>query len=120
MAQRKGSQLDADAMEPKTMAIARKKYPPAMKPSVPVRLACIHGNRNHALILAVPNIIGTFWKDVLVLYVSMRYCVLVAPNVMGALLAMGVTWFKTMSVGRWVVDASNASQLFFPGLITSV
>ena len=45
---------------------------------------------------AVPSRIGTFGKEILVLYVSMRNCILVTPNVMGALLAMGVTWFKTM------------------------
>ena len=44
MAQRKGSQLDADAMEPKPMAIARKKYPPAMKPNdVAVAVFLVHG-----------------------------------------------------------------------------
>ncbi len=91
-----------------------------MKPNAPVRLACICGNQKHALMLAVPSRIGTFGKEILVLYISMRNCILVAQNVMGALLAMGVTWFKTMSVGNRVVEASNARRLFFPCLMTSV
>ena len=67
MARQKGSQLNADAMEPKTMAIARKKYPPAMKPNAPVRSACIQENWKHALILAVPRRIGASGKEILVL-----------------------------------------------------
>ena len=120
MARRKGSQLDADAMDPNTIAIAIKKYPPAMKPNAPVKSACIRGNRKQALMSAVPRRIGSSGKEILVLYISIRNCSLVAPNVMGALLAMGVTWFKTMLVGRRVVDASKARQSFFPGLITNV
>ena len=70
---------------------------------------------------AVPSRIGLFGKDILVLYsMSMRNCILVAPNVMGESLAMGVTWFKTMLVGRQVVDALKARRLFFPSLITNV
>ena len=67
MAQQKGSQLDADAMDPKTIAIARKKYHPAMKPNAPVRSACIQGNRKHTLMLAVPRRIGASGKEILVL-----------------------------------------------------
>ena len=120
MAPQKGSQLDADAMEPKTMAIARKKYATAMKPNAPVRSECMQGNQKHALMSAVPRRIGESGNEILVLYMSMRNCILVAPNVMGASLAMGVTWFKTMSVGRRVVDASNARLSFFPCLIINV
>ena len=71
MAQRIGPQLDADALEPNTMAVARLKYPPALKPKAPVRLACICGNRKHALMLAVPRRIGVSRKEILVLYISM-------------------------------------------------
>ena len=69
---------------------------------------------------AVPSRIGPFGKEILVLYISMRNFILVAPNVMGASLAMGVTWFKTMSVRSQVVDASQQRQLFFPCLMTRV
>ena len=91
-----------------------------MKPNAPVRSACIFGNQKHDLMSAVPSRIGPFGKEILVLYISMRNCILVAPNVMGALLDMGVTWFKTMLVGSWVVEASNARRSFFPCLMTSV
>ena len=50
----------------------------------------------------------------------MRNFILVVPKVMGALLTNRVTWFITMLVGRWVVDASQQRQSFFPGLITRV
>ena len=91
-----------------------------MKPKAPVRSACICGKRKHALMSAVPRRIGASGKEILVLYMSMRNCILVAPKVMGALLAMGVTWFKTMLVGSQVVDVSNARWLFFPCLMTNV
>jgi len=39
--------------------------------------------------LAVPRRIGASGKEILVLYMSMRNCILVVPNVMGALLARG-------------------------------
>ena len=71
MARQKGSQLDADAMEPNTMAIARKKYPPAMKPNEPIRLACIQGNWKQALMLAVPRRIGVSGKEILVLFMCL-------------------------------------------------
>ena len=67
MARRKGSQLDAEAMDPKTIAIARKKYPPAMKPNAPVRSACIRGNRKQALMSAEPSRIGALGNEILVL-----------------------------------------------------
>ena len=72
MAQQKGSQLDADAMKPKTMAIARLKNPLAIKPKAPVRLACICGKRKHALMSAVPRRIVVSGKEILVLYISVR------------------------------------------------
>ena len=102
------------------MAIARKKYPPAMNPNAPVRSACICGNQKHTLISDVPSRISLFGKEILVLYILMRNCILVTPNVIGALLTMGVTFFKKMSVGSWVVDASNARWSFFPCLMTNV
>ena len=71
-----------------------------MKPNAPVRLACIHGKRKHALILAVPRRIGASGREILVLYMSMRNCIFVVPNLMGALLSTGVTWFIAMMVGR--------------------
>ena len=120
MARRKGSQLDADAMDPKTIAIARKKYPPAIKPKAPVRSECIRGNRKHALMTAVPRRIVASGKEILVLYISTRSCILVVPKMMGASLSMGVTWFITMSVGRRFVDASQQRRSFFPVLITRV
>ena len=70
--------------------------------------------------LAVPRRIGASVKEILVLYMSMRNCILVIPNVMGAPMSMGVTWFIKISVGRWVVDASYQRRSFFPGLITRV
>ena len=69
---------------------------------------------------AVSKRIGVSGKEILVFYMSMRNCILVVPNVMGALLAMGVTWFMTMSVGIRIVDASQQRRSFFPGLITRV
>ena len=69
---------------------------------------------------AVPKRIGASGKEIIVLYILIKNCSLVAPNVMVASLATGVTWFKTMSVGRRVVDASNARRSFLPGLITNV
>ncbi len=62
-----------------------------MKPNAHVRSACICGNKTQAVMSAVPSRISTFGKEILVLYISMRNCILVAPNVMGALLAMGET-----------------------------
>ena len=41
IAQQKGSQLEADALKLKTINVARLKYPPALKPNKPVKLACI-------------------------------------------------------------------------------
>ncbi len=69
---------------------------------------------------AVPRRIGALGKEILVLYMSIRKLVFVEPKVMGASLSMGVIWFRTMSVGRRVVDALNANLFFFPGLITNV
>ena len=106
MSRQKGSQLDADAVEPKTMAIARLKYPPALKPKAPVRSACIRGKRTHALMLAVPRRIVASGKEILVLYISVRNCNFVVPKVMGASLSTGVTWFMMTLVGRQVVNAS--------------
>ena len=87
------------------MAVARLKYPPALKPKAPVRSACIHGKRKHNLMSAVPRRIGLSGKEILVLYISMRNCILVIPKVMGALLTTGVTWLITILEGRQVVDA---------------
>ncbi len=39
IAQQNGSQLDAEAVNPKTMAVVRLKCPPARKPQTPVRTA---------------------------------------------------------------------------------
>ena len=83
MAQRNGSQLDADAVEPKTMAIARLKYPPALNPKAPVRSAFICRKRKHALISAVPGRIGSSRKEIRVLYMLIRNFILVVPYVMG-------------------------------------
>ena len=77
-----------------------------MKPKAPIRSACICRKWKHALMLAVPRMIGASGKEILVLYISMRNYILVVPKVMGALLLKGVTWFITMSVGRRFVDAS--------------
>ena len=71
IAQRNGSQLEADAFDPKTIAVARLKYPPALKPNAPDRLACIRANLKHALISAVASRIGLSGKEILVLYMSM-------------------------------------------------
>ena len=89
MERQNGSQLDADAVEPKTMAIARKKYPLALKPKAPVRLACICEKQKHALMLAVPRRIAAPGKEILVLYISVRNCNLAVPKVMGASLSTG-------------------------------
>ena len=105
-AQPNGSQLDADALEPNTMAVARLKCPPVLKPKAPVGPACICGNRKHALKSAVPRRIGLSGKEIFVLYISIRNCNLVVPKVMGALLTTVVTWFIIMLEGRQVVDAS--------------
>ena len=51
---------------------------------------------------------------------STRSLIFVEPNVMGASLVMGVMRLRTMSVGRKVVDASNAMRSFFPSLTTNV
>ena len=56
--------------------------------------------------LAVPRRIGASGKEILVLYMLVRNFILVVPNVMGASLSTGVTWFITMSMGRRVVYAS--------------
>ena len=77
-----------------------------MKPKAPVKLACILRKQKHALMLDVPRRIGASGKEILVLYMPMRNCILVVPKVMGALLSTGVTWFIAMLVGRQVVYAS--------------
>ncbi len=46
------SQLDADAVEPKTMAVARLYRSSAKKPNAPVRSAWILANQKHALMSA--------------------------------------------------------------------
>ena len=71
MARRKGFQLDADALDPITIAVARLKYPPALKPNAPVRSACIWGKLKHALMSAVAKRIGFLGKEIRVLYISM-------------------------------------------------
>jgi hypothetical protein len=48
----KGSQLLADALDPKTMLVAKKYKFSAIKPKAPVRSACILGKRKHAVISA--------------------------------------------------------------------
>ena len=91
-----------------------------MKPKAQVRSACMRQKRKHALMLAVSRKISASWKEIFVLYISMRNFILVVPKVMGALLSTGVTWFITMLVGRKVVDASQKRRSLFPGLITRV
>ena len=105
-ARQNGSQLDADALRPNTIAVARLKYPPALKPKAPVRSACICGKQKQVLMSAVPRRIGLSGKEIFVSYTSVRNCNYVVPKVMGASLSTGVTWFITMSVERRVVDAS--------------
>jgi hypothetical protein len=49
------SQLDADAVEPNTIAVARLYNLSAMKPKAPVKSAWILGNQKHALTTARPR-----------------------------------------------------------------
>ena len=52
MARRKDSQLEADAVEPNTIAVVRLYRLLARKPNAPVRSAWILANRKQALMLA--------------------------------------------------------------------
>jgi len=71
MAQQHGSQMEVDALDPKTIAVARLKYPPALKLKAPVRSACILEKEKHALISTVVSRIKLSRKEILVLYILM-------------------------------------------------
>jgi hypothetical protein len=55
MAHLNTSQLDADAVEPNTIAVVRKYNSSAMKPKAPVKSAWILGNWKHTLTSARPR-----------------------------------------------------------------
>jgi hypothetical protein len=55
MAHLKASQLDADAVEPNTIVVARLYNLSAMKPNAPVKSAWILGYQKHALTSARPR-----------------------------------------------------------------
>jgi hypothetical protein len=59
IAHQKASQLEADVVEPNTIAVARLNNSSAMKPNAPVMSAWIHANQKHALISAKPRRILT-------------------------------------------------------------
>ena len=66
-----GSQLEDDAFDPKTVAVARLKNPPALKPNAPVWSECILAKQKHALISAIASRIGLSGNKILVLYTLM-------------------------------------------------
>jgi hypothetical protein len=55
IARQKASQLEADVVEPNTIAVARLNNSSAMKLNAPVMSAWIRANRKHALISAKPR-----------------------------------------------------------------
>ena len=55
MARLKASQLDADAVEPNTISLARLDNLSAMKPKAPVKSVWILGHQKHALTLVRPR-----------------------------------------------------------------
>ena len=60
MARRKDSQLEAEAVEPNTIAVARLYRPSARKPNAPVRSAWILANQMQALMSARATSITRF------------------------------------------------------------